>query len=316
VNIGYTKPLHRAWTRSRKLLFSPFDLGRWIVLGFAAFLADLTDLWGAGGGSGGNLELDDVDADTLEKIAEGGTRFLTDKIDLVLASTGLVLLAGSLIAAILLVYLTLIWVSSRGKFIFLENVVHRSSRITAPWSEYRSEGNSVFRFRVIFDVANNLLAITFVLTIILLLVPSIAEERLLPFSAGSLMVSGWVGVVLLIIGGYVSAFLENFIIPLMYRERIGVMEAWRRFGALFRRYTLEFLLFGVFVAVFWIAVLTGILLLGLATCCIGFLVLAIPFLNSILLLPVTVMYRALGPEFLAQFGEEFRIFPEDPPPGS
>jgi hypothetical protein len=44
---------------------------------------------------------------------------------------------------------------------------------------------------------------------------------------------------------------------------------------------------------------------GFATCCIGFLLMVTPYVGQVVLLPLHVAYRALGPEFLAQFGPEF-----------
>jgi hypothetical protein len=64
-----------------------------------------------------------------------------------------------------------------------------------------------------------------------------------------------------------------------------------------------------------IFVFIGVLLLGFMTCCIGFLVLAIPYINSVILLPVLYTFRAYSVEFLGQFGTEFRLFP-DPEAGT
>ena len=312
MSIGYLAPLRRGWTRTRRLLFSPFDLGRWIVLGFAAFLASVTDLWESFG-SGLDFNLDDTDGETVRRIVEEGATYVFDKVHLLIAGAGLYL-AASIAVGLLLIYLVLLWVGSRGKFILLDDLAHRRARITEPWKGFRAAGNSLFRFRLVFDVLNNLLILGFVLTALIVFVPSIVEERLLPVSVGSLAVALWVGLVLLVIGAYIKVFLENFVIPIMYRDRVGVLEAWRRFGGLFREYTMEFLLFGVFVLVFWLAVGTAVLLFGFATCCVGYIILAIPYLESVLLLPVTLTYRGLGPEFLAQFGPGHRVFPEEAPP--
>ena len=41
MQISFVEPLSRAWERMRRMLFSPFELGRWLVLGFSAWLAGL-----------------------------------------------------------------------------------------------------------------------------------------------------------------------------------------------------------------------------------------------------------------------------------
>ena len=53
---------------------------------------------------------------------------------------------------------------------------------------------------------------------------------------------------------------------------------------------------------------------GCATCCCGFLLMAIPYVGSVVLLPISAAYRAYGPEFLAQFGPEWSVFEPEPPP--
>ena len=58
MRIGYFEPLTRAWERMKSILWQPFDLAKWLVLGFSAWLAGLAD--GAGGG-GGKYVFDDGD---------------------------------------------------------------------------------------------------------------------------------------------------------------------------------------------------------------------------------------------------------------
>jgi hypothetical protein len=51
----------------------------------------------------------------------------------------------------------------------------------------------------------------------------------------------------------------------------------------------------------------GVVAVSLATCCIGFLILALPYVGVVLLLPLHVTYRLLGPEFIAQFDPRFDL---------
>ncbi len=41
MNIGYAAPLQRAWQRTKLILFNPFQLDKWLILGFTAWLATL-----------------------------------------------------------------------------------------------------------------------------------------------------------------------------------------------------------------------------------------------------------------------------------
>ena len=74
--------------------------------------------------------------------------------------------------------------------------------------------------------------------------------------------------------------------------------------------TIRFVLYALWKLLLGFAALLAILLVGFGTCCIGFLIMAIPYLGAVLLLPVSVFFRFLGPQFLRQFGPDFDVFPD------
>ena len=69
MNISYSKPLSSAWLRMKILLFRPFDIGLWFVLGFSAFLASLAEGFGSGGGNLGNKFSGDSGFDEIGEMA-------------------------------------------------------------------------------------------------------------------------------------------------------------------------------------------------------------------------------------------------------
>ena len=48
--ISVTAPVGQALDRVKRMLFQPFDLGKWFVIGFCAWLAGLGESGGGGGG--------------------------------------------------------------------------------------------------------------------------------------------------------------------------------------------------------------------------------------------------------------------------
>ncbi len=44
------------------------------------------------------------------------------------------------------------------------------------------------------------------------------------------------------------------------------------------------------------------------TCCIGGCFMAIPYIGAVIMLPISVFFRAYSLEYLSQYGEEFRVF--------
>jgi hypothetical protein len=319
--IAYLEPLERAWRRMVAQLFRPFDLAHWLVLGFACWLSQL-----AGGGGGANFNFnvpagifeDDADAASLGRPAGPFPDWL-DPENLVAPMA-----IGCLVLVVLFVLVlipVLMWLSARGQFMFLDNVVHRRAAIVEPWKEFRREGNSLFLWQLGFLLVVIVSAVAIMAPgFALLIVAERAGDSLLP---GILVliapVVPWLVVVL-----YVGFFLTAFVVPIMHRERLRTNDAWRVFLPLFRAEWPRFLLVGLFVAALWVVVGIGIVVAGFATCCVLFVVLIIPYVGTVAMLPLFVAYRAYTLEFLAQFSPRFDFFgtpgggppvpPPEPPP--
>jgi hypothetical protein len=306
MKIRYIEPLRRAIDRSIQICFRPFDIGKWFVLGFACWLARLTQ---GGGGGGGSVPMPPMG----DREAEGATQ-LPEWIDslepeMFLGGAVLFVVLGCLAVFLLVILPLLLWLSSRGEFIFLDDVVHNKAEIKAPWHEFKTEGNSLFLWRLGFIGA-------MILVMVLALVPMfiyIAEvgDEMPSIPMVLLLICP---IILLAFGAaYIDLFLRSFVIPIMYRERLKTNAAWRHFGPVLKARLGHFLLYGLWLLVLMIGVIFAVLLLVLVTCCIAGILLVIPYIGTVLLLPVYVALRALSLEFLAQFGDGFKIFPEPEP---
>ena len=296
MNIAFFEPLNRSWERMKHILLQPFDLAKWLVLGFSAWLAGLMD--GAGGG-GWKWMADENDFPgrcnlngSGEAFRNAGEAFIWIPIIFVVVMA---------VAAILLLIL---WLSSRAKFIYLDNVIHNRAQIVEPWHRLRDLGNSLFLWRVAFTVACGLVAL-------LLLLLFFAPAATLSFSdalAGLSYAAMGFGVLILIVFGilaaYVALFLEGFVIPIMYKFDLKATEAWRYFLPWLKAQPLPFFLYGLFVLVLGFCVVVIFGLACLLTCCI----VALPYVGTVILLPIWVTYRLFSVEFLAQFDPGFDLF--------
>ena len=128
--IKYFEPLSDAWARMVKSLFKPFDIRKWFVVGFTAFLAGLTDC--AGSGSNFTDKSDNFHISDLRDLPSEISYWLADN-----PIWATLILIGIVIVIVLVIVFT--WISSRGKFMFLDNVVHDKVEISKPWYEYNSE---------------------------------------------------------------------------------------------------------------------------------------------------------------------------------
>jgi hypothetical protein len=308
MDIQYIQPLEHAYQRMKRALFMPFDLKKWLVVGFTAFLADL--LSGGGGGGGFNFRNNKADDVRIEELPEKAIGWLLDH-PMWLA----VVVAGVIALIVLIVVLT--WLSSRGAFMFLHNVVHDRADVVAPWRDYRSPAHSLFLFRLCVGLAGTVTAVAAGLAAFFLIRPAMygdfPAERLVV-----LILLILVGVALALTWGLVSFFTGSFVVPLMYKHNLPALDAWRRFVSLLAFNPWPFLIFAVLTVVVLIVVMMMALVAGCLTCCIGLILLGLPYVGSVVLLPLSYTIRAFSLEFLAQWGPDFTVFPAaaspQPPP--
>jgi len=309
--LSFTGPLRRAWTRTQLILFSPFDAGKWLVMGFTAWLASLAE-----GGTSGNIGFE-YGPDLLDKDWSDLARSTAER-SRELLETGLeIFVIFFLFVVIVLVCLLVLWLSARGSFMFLDNVVHNRAQVSAPWRRYARQGDSLFLWYILFSLAILVTVGSLILASILMVVPLLDDNVGRGVGVAGMIFIGSLLVLLGVAVAFVSMLVDHFVVPLMFKHDLTVTAAWRLFLPLLQQHPGSFVLYGLFFLALYIAVIVGVVAIGVMTCCAGLLIVAIPYLGTVLLLPLYVTARGLGPEFLAQFGSEFSLcedFPENRPP--
>jgi hypothetical protein len=298
-NIAFFAPLGRAWNRMKKALFQPFDLHKWFVVGFTAFLAGLADWNNGSSGSGG-----DGDRNFRDFLGFPGRAWdwLTDH-------PGWFMLIAFGVCVVIVIGIVILWLSSRGKFMFLHNVVHDKAEVANPWREYKKEGDSLFLWRLVFT----LICFMFFVSLIVVFFVGASElyrdnyfDRVpVPF----IILIGLIFLMMIILVGFISTFLDGFVVPIMYKDRLTATKGWGRFLSLFGKYPFHFILFGLLMFVMIVLFVIFVIMAGLLTCCIGFIFLIIPYISTVVTLPIWYWFRAFSVEFLAQFGDEYDLFP-------
>ena len=299
--VQFMEPLTRAWNRMKIALFRPFDIHKWFVVGFNAFLAGIMD---ASNGSGGSRWTRGRDHTTFSDVFA----FPRTAWDWLMSHPGwaIAILFGVVVAIAVVVVLT--WASSRGVFMFLESVVRDRVEIAGPWREYQKEGNSLFVWRLFLGVASfaafGLIIAFFFARGADLYARGIDPDLPIAFFLGV----GLVTFAAVLIWGAIALFLKDFVAPLMYKNRISCAAAWKLFLGIFRKNLFPFIGYGILIFLLMIAFAIAVVFAGLATCCIGFLFLVIPYISTVVTLPAWYAYRAFSLEFLAQFGPDYDVF--------
>jgi hypothetical protein len=299
MTIQYIEPLSQGISRTRKALFNPLDIEKWFVVGFTAFLAGLGDI-----GFSGWTGFRHSSRFSLEEVLYFPQRVW----GWLVSHPGVAILAATLAFLAFIFGIIISWLGARGKFMFLDNVVRSQSRVVAPWYEYRKEGNSLFLFCLAWGFIILAIMITFLFFCFLNLQAIYANSgngRALIFPA---ILAGLGLAAISVISIFIYVFLKDFVVPLMYRDRIVTWQAIQKFSSLFLSNIFYFIGYGLFLLCLWLLILAGIVIAGCVTCCIGFVILIIPYISAVVLLPISYTFRSFSLEFLAQFGPEYTIF--------
>src|ERR1700688_1712889 len=136
------KPFGEAFELMKKILFQPFDLGKWCVIGFAAFLS--------GHFAAGGFNFPTRFANFQPYRPDRNINFP----DLAQWKPWLPLAIVAFVLFIVLFIIVFTWLRSRGNFIFTDCIVRNRGAIAEPWHEYRREGNSYFLFLLVIMLAS------------------------------------------------------------------------------------------------------------------------------------------------------------------
>jgi hypothetical protein len=309
-NISVIDPITPAIERVKVMLFRPFDLAKWFTIGFCAWLAYL----GQGGGGGGfNFPADAFNKDRgwhhnqeFSIAFDGLGNIATWFTPVVIAVIIIVAIIGIAIGIVLL------WLSSRGKFMFLHCVATNKAEVSIPWHNYSRQGNSLFIFKLIAGIitamsvviiAGIIVALGFIMYYnsapILATVLSLVFISLITFLPAVISVAVF------------FKFTNDFVVPLMFLHGKTALEGWREFLGLLSAHKGSFTLYILFQIV--IAMALGILvfvavLCACCACCCTLCIWMLTYIGTVALLPLLVFKLAYSLNYLRQFGASYDVF--------
>ena len=297
-NIEVFKPFGEAFEVMKKILFQPFDLKKWFVIGFAAWLSNL--------GGGGNYNFNYRNADWKD------IPFVQDLRDTLhqIPHSLLVFCVVVFVLTILALIVVFAWLRARGRFMFVDCIVKNRGAIAEPWREFRKQGNSYFLFALLVGLIIGIIVIATALPFVVPVIRSGTRPHLHDVYLLCTIVLWGVVLVLIILAW---TLISHFMVAVMYRRRCRAGEAFRISISLVRDYPGEITLYCLSWIALAIAVGVTSCVLILATCCIALL----PYIGTVILLPIFVLLRTFGLRFIGQFGPDYDVWAsnvEAPPP--
>ena len=244
------------WATQSLLL--PFDAGRWLRLAVIAFFVA-----GGGGGAGGG-----GNASTSVNPGSGpGPGPITGgELPFGVTPRTAFLIAGVVVAALLLVGLLWAFVGAVMEFVLIEGLRTRDVRVRGPFRGFLRQGLGLFLFRVVVVV---LVLAAFAVPVVLILLAANA----VPLGALLLVPLLLAAALLGLLAAVVLRLTTDFAVPTMLAEDRGVVSAWRRLLPLLRA---EWKEVGAYLVVRLIAGIAAAIATGLVVTLIA-IVVAIPF---------------------------------------
>lgn len=295
LRISVIDPIGSAIEKVKTILFKPFDLRKWFVIGFCAWLAFLGKGGGRHGG-GGHLDIREGFGQAKEFVISNLVWIIP------------VALIG--VVFIIALWLVFTWLSSRGRFMFLHCVAENKAEVKVPWTKFRQHAYSLFLFRIVLGLIGFA-----AIGLPLLLAGGLIAIMVAGNIPGVAAVLGIVMIVLIIVAisiifALIGKFTMDFVVPIMFLRTTSCRAGWREFLTILSINKARFVLYILFQVVIAIAIsaITSIgFCIGCCLCCVSFLIL-IPYIGTVILLPLLVFKRAYSLLYLGQFGPEFDVF--------
>jgi hypothetical protein len=313
--ISVTEPVEPAYERVKQMLFKPFDLTKWITIGFCAWLAGFGESGGGGGGlnglNNGNYNSGGGKVEPLEQFRE----FYQQAVDYVTANVNWIVPVAVIVVLLLLaLWVLVLWLSSRGKFMFLHCVALDRAEVELPWSKFAGAANSLFRFRLVVGLIWMVLLLPLLMFIAMIILRMVLQDEADFAGVMTAIGLGLVFILLSLVFALIHKFMVDFVVPIMFLRGGSCLAAWREFWTLLTANAGKFALYVLFQIVLGMVIGALVVMAILLTCCLAGCLMVLPFVGTVLLLPVLVFKRAYPLYYLAQFGPQYNVFPAPPAP--
>jgi hypothetical protein len=295
------QPIHNAWKRTREWLFRPFSLTIWCRLGFVAWLASFL-----AGSDVPSFHFSFSHSATNQPEYSGFQHWIES-----LGLEGTMLVVCGIVLIIGLFLVLLFWIGARAQFMFLDNVVRRRTAVRDPWREFREQGNRFFGFYAWVASVPLLVLVLIVLLGVVAFWPDFVSRewpswsRVVPW-----MVTFMVTVLFAVVWSVGLLLYRDFGVPILYVENCTATAAASRVWQIARRSPGQCLLY--LLARIILAVVCGMLggAILVATCLIG----SLPYVGTVLTLPLWVFRQSFVLDCLSQLAPEYRLWRDEPPP--
>ncbi len=291
MKISVADPIAPAWNHMVRICFQPFSFKKWLALGFCAFLAQCGQEVGSNSSNSWSNQ-NNTNWNQVSDWIQANLAFFITVVSIVV-----------ICFIALVIFIT--WLSSRGKFMLLDGIIKNRGVIKEPWAEFRELANSLFGLSIVIDL---LAFVVFILIIgigVLIALPDFSAELFTGFGITAIAVTSVLLLCYLIVLIAIKFFMQVFLVPTMYLKRVRAVEGWKIAWAKFykNRKWVSFLYFLMWTLLSFCAGFVAV-----AACCATCCIAALPYISSVVLLPVSVFFVCYSITYIQQFGSDWTFF--------
>jgi len=197
---------------------------------------------------------------------------------------------------------------------FVHCVAGNIAEVAVPWNKFSRHGNSVFVFRIV-------IGLIFLFTVGLPIAAAvfagiaIGATGFNPAAIAGLTGAIFVAVVVAILFGLIAKFTADFVVPIMFLNTESVVTGWKQCLALISGNKAQMALYILFQIVIWMVIAFIAMAICLVTCCCCcclVVLFVLPYIGTVILLPLIAFKRAYSLFYLRQFGTQFDVFSVQP----
>lgn len=299
--VSVVTPIGQAWERMVRVCFKPFDIVKWMCIGFSLFLADLwATLWQFV--QQGLQVIPPNMMVPMPQPGQGPAAYFQQHGPTIAAAVGVVFVI------VLVLYGITTFFSSRGSFMFLDGLIHNRPDIKLPWNHYAEPANQVFIFKVLVTLACWLINFATAGVVWWVVWPDIVAGVPGDRSMWSLIIALPILTIVWLLYLKGMVITGDFVVPMMIAQPMSVWRAWWVWLSEFlKRYVWAIILFYLLRALFVMAIGS----IGMLVCCFTFFVGAMPYIQSVVLLPALAFDRLYSAYFVEQFGPRWLLLPRE-----
>jgi hypothetical protein len=197
-------------------------------------------------------------------------------------------IAAVALVVVLCVTAFILWINSRGVFMYVDNVASARADVSRPWREHAAKADSYFAWSLGLTLG------TLTVGIVMLVTAALVVFRMTRGGGGfgmwvaALVVLGGLLLMLVLAAALASLALRDFVAPIQMRAGVSCGAAIGLFLVLLRAHPGAFILYVVLKVVFALTLAFVVLLAACVTCCCAL----IPVVTQTLLQPAFYFERA------------------------